>query len=91
LYVLGADDQAELLALSVAEQIRDLAPWLSVQNHSGSQALKKKLQKADKSGAERALVVFADASGVRFELKQLRQRDMAAVEFTEISQLTSYL
>ena len=91
LYVLGADEQAELLALSVAEQVRDVAPWLSVQNHSGSQALKKKLQKADKSGAERALVVFSEASGLRFELKHLRQRELAAVEFTEISQITSYL
>lgn len=91
LYVLGADDQAELLALSVAEQIRDLAPWLSVQNHSGSQALKKKLQKADKSGAERALVVLSAADGLRFELKHLRQRDHADVEFTDINQITSYL
>ncbi|CAI8163791.1 MAG: Histidine--tRNA ligase [Pseudidiomarina mangrovi] len=91
LYVLGADDQAELMALSVAEQIRDLAPWLSVQNHSGSQALKKKLQKADKSGAERALVIFADEQGLRFELKHLRERELAAVEFNDINQLTSYL
>ncbi|WP_127347730.1 histidine--tRNA ligase [Pseudidiomarina mangrovi] len=91
LYVLGADEQAELMALSVAEQIRDMAPWLSVQNHSGSQALKKKLQKADKSGAERALVIFADEQGLRFELKHLRERELAAVEFNDINQLTSYL
>jgi histidyl-tRNA synthetase len=77
--------------VSVAEQIRDLAPWLSVQNHSGSQALKKKLQKADKSGAERALVVFAAGQALRFELKHLRQRDVADAEFTEISQLTNYV
>ena len=91
LYVLAGDEQAELLAVSVAEQIRDLAPWLSVQNHSGSQALKKKLQKADKSGAERALVVFAAGQALRFELKHLRQRDVGDAEFTEISQLTNYV
>jgi histidyl-tRNA synthetase len=62
-----------------------------VQNHSGSQALKKKLQKADKSGAAWALVVFSSEQGLRFELKNLRQRDAAAVEFTDINELTSYL
>ncbi len=91
LYLLGGDDAAELLTPSVAEQVRDQAPWLTVQNHSGSQALKKKLQKADKSGAAWALVVFSSEQGLRFELKNLRERDAAAVEFTDINELTSYL
>ena len=55
LYLLGGDDAAELLAPSVAEQVRDQAPWLTVQNHTGSQALKKKLQKADAKYAKKVL------------------------------------
>ena len=71
IYVLAATEAAELIAPGVAEQIRSAQPDLKVQLHSGTQNMKKKLAKADKSGATYALIV----RDTDFELKHLRDRD----------------
>ncbi|RUO78442.1 histidine--tRNA ligase [Pseudidiomarina taiwanensis] len=84
LYVMAGNAEAELIVLRVAEQLRDGQIGLKVQVHSGSQALKKKLNKADKSGAEYGLVVFMDGGIETYQLKHLRDRDQADQEFTQI-------
>jgi len=68
IYVIAATEAAELIAPAVAEQIRSAKPQLKVQLHSGTQNMKKKLAKADKSGATYALLV----RDTDFELKHLR-------------------
>ncbi|RUO59661.1 histidine--tRNA ligase [Pseudidiomarina marina] len=73
IYVIAATEAAELIAPAVAEQIRSAKPQLKVQLHSGTQNMKKKLAKADKSGATYALLV----RDTDFELKHLRDRTTA--------------
>lgn len=70
IYVIAATEAAELTAPAVAEQIRSARNELKVQLHSGTQNMKKKLAKADKSGATYALLV----RDTDFELKHLRDR-----------------
>ncbi|RUO41681.1 histidine--tRNA ligase [Pseudidiomarina aestuarii] len=76
LYLIAGNDDAELNVLTVAEQLRDALPTLRVQVHSGSQALKKKLAKADKSDATYALVVMNDNDKLSYQLKHLREREI---------------
>ena len=83
IYVIAATEAAELTAPAVAEQLRNERPELKIQLHSGTQNMKKKLAKADKSGATYALLV-RDAD---FELKHLRDRDAEARVLTNISEL----
>ncbi|MRJ42569.1 MULTISPECIES: histidine--tRNA ligase [Idiomarina] len=82
-YVMGATETGELNAPAVAETIRNLQPQLMVQLHSGAQNMKKKLAKADKSGATFALVVRDND----YELKHLRNRDAEPVTAAAIPEL----
>ncbi|PWW10348.1 histidyl-tRNA synthetase [Pseudidiomarina tainanensis] len=82
-YVMGATETGELNAPAVAETIRNLQPQLMVQLHSGAQNMKKKLAKADKSGATFALVVRDND----YELKHLRNRDAEPVTAAAIPDL----
>lgn len=82
-YVMAATPAAELKAPAVAEQIRTAQPHLRVQLHSGSQNMKKKLARADKSGATYALLV----RDTDFELRHLRQRDIEPQVLTSLTDL----
>jgi len=83
IYVIAATEAAELTAPAVAEQIRNARPELKIQLHSGTQNMKKKLAKADKSGATYALLV----RDTDFELKHLRDRDAEARVLASVSEL----
>ncbi|WP_404408669.1 histidine--tRNA ligase [Pseudidiomarina marina] len=83
IYVIAATEAAELIAPAVAEQIRSAKPQLKVQLHSGTQNMKKKLAKADKSGATYALLV----RDTDFELKHLRDRTTAPQLLASIEEL----
>ncbi|WP_417687757.1 histidine--tRNA ligase [Pseudidiomarina sp.] len=84
-YVLALNESAELKAPAVAEKLRDQFAGLKVQLHSGSQNMKKKLAKADKSGAEYAIIIRDND----FELKHLRNRDKDDLIITDFAQLES--
>lgn len=84
-YVMALNDTAELKAPAVAEQLRDQFAGIKVQLHSGSQNMKKKLAKADKSGADYALIIREDD----YELKHLRNREKPDVTMTDLAQLES--
>ena len=84
-YVIAMNESAELKAPAVAEKLRDQVAGLKVQLHSGSQNMKKKLAKADKSGAAYALVIRDED----FELKFLRERSQDDVVVTDLAQLNS--
>ncbi|WP_081909764.1 histidine--tRNA ligase [Pseudidiomarina atlantica] len=85
-YVIAMNDSAELKAPAVAEKLRDQVAGLKVQLHSGSQNMKKKLAKADKSGAAFALIIRDED----FELKFLRERsedDLIVSDLAELNRL----
>tara|TARA_Y100001963_G_scaffold155022_1_gene245086 strand:- start:797 stop:2035 length:1239 start_codon:yes stop_codon:yes gene_type:complete len=84
-YLMALSESAELKAPAVAEKLRDQFAGLKVQLHSGSQNMKKKLAKADKSGAEYAIIIRDND----FELKHLRNRDKDDLIITDLAQLAS--
>ncbi len=56
-YLMPLGDAAELKAAAIAEQLRDALPELRLVTHCGGGAMKKQMKKADKSGAEVALII----------------------------------
>ena len=56
-YLMPLGEAAELNAPAVAEQLRDALPELRLVTHCGGGAMKKQMKKADKSGAEVALII----------------------------------
>jgi len=56
-YLMPLGEAAELNAQAVAEKLRNELPDLRIVVHSGGGAMKKQIKKADKSGAEVALIL----------------------------------
>lgn len=59
-YLMPLGDEAELNAPRIAEQLRNELPELRLLSHCGGGSMKKQMKKADKSGAEVALIIGAD-------------------------------
>ncbi|MGM0481834.1 MAG: histidine--tRNA ligase [Pseudomonadota bacterium] len=59
-YLMPLGSAAELKAAPIAEQLRDALPELRLVVHCGGGAMKKQMKKADKSGAELALIIGDD-------------------------------
>jgi histidyl-tRNA synthetase len=80
IYVVLAGEQAEIPGFKLAEQLRDAWPDLAVQINLGGGSFKTQFKRADKSGAEFALVLGDDevARGV-VAVKALR-RDLPQEE-----------
>jgi histidyl-tRNA synthetase len=80
IYLVLAGEQAEIPAFKLAEQLRDAWPNLAVQINLGGGSFKTQFKRADKSGAEFALVLGDDelARGV-VAVKALR-RDLPQEE-----------
>ncbi|MFM2476273.1 histidine--tRNA ligase [Celerinatantimonas sp. MCCC 1A17872] len=73
IYVLGSGEQAAVVANQLAEQVRDKLPRLRVMNHRGGGNFKKQFKRADKSGAQVALIVGEDeVSNEQVTIKYLR-------------------
>ncbi len=87
-YLVLAGDSTEIAGFKLAEQLRDAWPDLALQINLGGGSFKTQFRRADKSGAQFALVLGDDeaARGV-VGVKALR-REMAQEEcsFTEISE-----
>lgn len=91
-YVISAGERAENAALLLAESLRNDLPSLRVMTHCGGGSFKSQFKKADKSGAELALIL-GDQEVDRGEvnLKWLRdetraQQSVAQSELTAILQ-----
>jgi len=56
-YVSALGEQAELAAFKLAEHLRNTLPELRVQSHCGGGNFKKQMKRADKSGAQIALLI----------------------------------
>ena len=75
-YLVVVGDVTEV-ALKCSEQIRSECLGLRLQNHCGGGSLKSQMKKADRSGAEVALIIGEDEAAVgRITVKYLRE-DMA--------------
>lgn len=59
-YLMPLGEEAELNAPRIAEELRNELPDLRLVTHCGGGAMKKQMKKADKSGAEVALIIGAD-------------------------------
>ncbi|MDV6315760.1 histidine--tRNA ligase [Idiomarina sp. HP20-50] len=59
-YLMPLGEEAELNAPRIAEQLRNDLPELRLVTHCGGGSMKKQMKKADKSGAEVALIIGAD-------------------------------
>jgi len=57
IYVMAIGDAAQQHAMQIAEQLRDELPWLCIQLHCGGGSIKSQMKKADKSGAQVALIL----------------------------------
>ncbi|TCK17480.1 histidyl-tRNA synthetase [Thiogranum longum] len=75
LYIVAMGDSAQREGFLIAERLRDSLPWLRVQTHCGGGSFKSQFKKADRSGAQYALVIGEDEV-VRGEagIKPLRER-----------------
>lgn len=62
-YVIAAGERAENAALLLAESLRDQLPRLRLQTNCGGGSFKSQFKKADKSGAQLALVLGDDEVG----------------------------
>ncbi len=73
IYMIRMGDKAEKFAMQVAELLRDQVHGLKVMMHCGSGSFKSQFKKADKSGAEYAVIIGDDeASNNAVSLKPLR-------------------
>ncbi len=90
-YLIRVGAEAERAAMRIAEQLRNDVPNLKVQLHCGSGSFKGQFKKADKSGAEYAVIIGEDeAARGDVSLKPLRsgeqQRHMSLPELVQILQ-----
>ncbi|MGI9265651.1 MAG: His/Gly/Thr/Pro-type tRNA ligase C-terminal domain-containing protein, partial [Gammaproteobacteria bacterium] len=75
-YLLPLGQEAETQAVALAESLRDALPALELKMHCGGGSLKSRMKRADRSGAELALIVGEDEvrSGAVM-LRPLRRRE----------------
>ncbi len=75
-YLINVGDKAAVFAMQVAEALRDNIDGLRVVTHCGGGSFKSQFKKADKSGAEFAVIIGEDeAERQQVSLKPLRQQD----------------
>ena len=87
-YMVALGDDAEINAIQLAEQLREQLPELSVRNNCGGGNFKKQFKRADKSGAQIALVLGQEevqekTVGVKFLREQKDQLQLAQSEVAE--------
>jgi histidyl-tRNA synthetase len=89
-YLVVAGEHSEIAAFKLAEQLRDAWPDLALQVNLGGGSFKTQFKRADKSGAEFAVLLGDDemARGV-VGVKALRQE--AAQEECPIGQISERL
>ncbi len=86
-YLMPLGEAAELAAVSVAEQLRQLLPGKRVVMHCGGGNLKKQLKRADKSGAELGLLLGdTELAAGQITLKWLRaEKPQQTVAISELA------
>jgi len=87
IYVLY-DDVAASAAMIMAEQIRETLPHFSVQYHCGGGSFKSQFKKADRSGAEIALIIGGnelekDEVTIKYLRQEIEQRTVSRAQLFE--------
>ena len=92
-YLISLGDGVDIKASQLAEQWRDQVEHIRLQNHCGGGNMKKQMKRADKSGAQIALILGEDeiAAG-QVTVKYLRgQHEQQSVVFSEVPNLLASL
>ncbi len=84
-YLILVGDAAVQAGMILAEKLRDALPNLRLQTHCGGGSFKSQFKKADKSGADYALILGEDevqnkVIGIKFLRKDAEQRTVAFAE-----------
>jgi histidyl-tRNA synthetase len=92
-YLVLAGDQAQVIGLGLAEQLRDGIPSLRLMTHCGGGSMKSQFKKADKSGAPIALVLGdQEVESEQIAVKFLRdQRDQEMVAWDDLTEFLTSL
>jgi len=92
-YLIMLGENVELKAIQLAEQWRDLIPECRLQNHCGGGNMKKQMKRADKSGAQVALILGEDElAEQKITIKYLRgQHQQQTVLLDEVPSLLKKL
>ena len=92
-YVVILGDEAQIPANSLAEQWRDQVPDIRLQCHCGGGNMKKQLKRADKSGAQVALILGDnEITEQKVMVKYLRgQQEQQNLAFEQIPSLLTSL
>ena len=92
-YVVILGDDAQVKANALAEQWRDQVPNIRLQCHCGGGNMKKQLKRADKSGAQIALILGDnEIAEQQVMVKYLRgQQEQQSVAFEQVSSLLASL
>ncbi|TLU66767.1 histidine--tRNA ligase [Thalassotalea litorea] len=92
-YVVSMGDAAEMAALSLSEQWRDAVPGIRIQSHCGGGKFQKQLKRADKSGAEIAIILGdSEVEQKNVTVKYLRQKkEQISLPFEQVAELLTNL
>ncbi|RVU41810.1 histidine--tRNA ligase [Rheinheimera riviphila] len=87
LYLMPLGEAAELAAVSIAEQLRNILPGKRIVLHCGGGNLKKQLKRADKSGAEIGLLLGdTELAAGQLTLKWLRaEKPQTTVDIADLA------
>ena len=87
IYLLVSGSKPKEHGLLLAEEIRDKAPFIKILTNCGEGSLKSQFKKADKSGAEIALILGEDElEKKQLTVKYLREeKPQITVKWNEIS------
>ncbi len=85
-YFVLLGDASELKGLLLAEEIREQVPGITMITHCGAGSMKSQMKKADKSGANIALILGEDElSNELLTVKYLREKkEQSVVSFKDI-------
>jgi len=86
IYLVLLGDACELRGLQLAEEIRERLPEIKMITHCGGGSIKSQMKKADKSGADIALILAEEElKKEQVTVKYLREnKDQKAVDFAEL-------
>ncbi len=92
-YIIILGDEAEIKANELAEQWRDQVPNSRIQSHCGGGNMKKQMKRADKSGAQIALILGEnELAEQKVMVKYLRgQQEQQNLAFDQVASLLTSL
>jgi len=92
-YLIMLGEAEELKGITLAEEWRNAAPECRLQNHCGGGNMKKQMKRADKSGAQVALILGEnELAEQRVTVKYLRgQHEQESIAFEQVPSLLEKL